>query len=369
MIGHSLKGLMARIGVRRDSELITGLQHAPVAPNFADAVTVTANVVDEGLVTLVQLEVSVDGGAATIGLMTPQGGDLYLGSIDPQPAGSLVEYRVTALDDDGDGSASDWNQYTVAAGTVDVVINEIHYNPIESGTDVTEFVELYNNGDVAAGLAGWTFAGFTFTFPAGATLAAGEYLVVAVDAAAFFATYGFLPDYEWEEGALSNSGESLVLGDAAGNERDRVDFDDGGDWPSAPDGNGPSLELVDPALDNNLAASWQASCVDGGTPRAANDDCGAVEAVERPLAFGLGAAWPNPFNPATTIAFRLAETGAANLRVFDILGREVAVLVDGRLAAGEHLAVFDAAGLASGVYVARLQAGARVDATRLLPVK
>jgi hypothetical protein len=349
--------------------LITSVLRDPVAPSFDELVTVTATVIDEGAVTLVQLEVLVDGLPVGIDPMLPLGGDLFEGSIAAQPAGSLVEYRVLALDDDSDSAVSDWFSYSVAAGTVDIVINEIHYNGPEAGTDVTEFVELYNNGGATVDLEGWSFTGFTFTFPAGVLLAPGEYLVVAVDAAAFFAFYGFLPDFEWESGALSNGGELLLLSDAWGNVMDSVEYDDGGAWPNEPDGFGPSLELIDPSLDNALASSWQASHVDGGTPRAANSQPIAVEALEQPAVFSLGAAWPNPFNPVTNLRFQLPETAPASLRVYDLMGREVAVLASGILAGGEHHLSFDATGLASGVYIARLQSGTYSAATRLLLVK
>lgn len=66
---------------------------------------------------------------------------------------------------------------------------------------------------------------------------------------------------------------------------------------------------------------------------------------------------PNPFNPATEIAFSLAAAGSARLSVHDLAGREVAVLVDGPLGAGEHRLTWRPEGLASGIYLYRLAAG------------
>ena len=67
--------------------------------------------------------------------------------------------------------------------------------------------------------------------------------------------------------------------------------------------------------------------------------------------------FPNPFNPVTEIAYDLAKAGRVSLRVFDLLGREVAVLKDGFAEAGSHHVTFDGSGLASGIYFARLDAG------------
>ncbi|MER3524967.1 MAG: hypothetical protein C4326_13190 [Ignavibacteria bacterium] len=63
---------------------------------------------------------------------------------------------------------------------------------------------------------------------------------------------------------------------------------------------------------------------------------------------------PNPFNPATTICFSLPHREYVTLKVFDLLGREVATLVDGELNPGVHSLVFDAKDLPSGVYFYRL---------------
>jgi hypothetical protein len=66
--------------------------------------------------------------------------------------------------------------------------------------------------------------------------------------------------------------------------------------------------------------------------------------------------YPNPFNPATTIEFTLAERGNVTLKVFDMLGREVATLVDGELNAGVlYKETFDASKLSSGIYIYRLK--------------
>ncbi len=74
----------------------------------------------------------------------------------------------------------------------------------------------------------------------------------------------------------------------------------------------------------------------------------------------LDAAYPNPFNPSTVIGYRLAEIGQTRLTVYDLLGREVAVLVDGVMPAGDHSVTFNAAGLPSGMYLIRLQADGRL---------
>ena len=82
-----------------------------------------------------------------------------------------------------------------------------------------------------------------------------------------------------------------------------------------------------------------------------------------PDRYALHAAYPNPFNPATTIRFSTPGRGAVRLPVYDMLGREVAVLVDRTFSAGQHTVTFDASGLPNGVLLYRLEAG-EFEATR-----
>ena len=75
-----------------------------------------------------------------------------------------------------------------------------------------------------------------------------------------------------------------------------------------------------------------------------------------PVAYALGQNYPNPFNPTTAVSFQLPVVSEVRLAVYDVLGREVAVLVNERKTPGRYEARFDASGLASGVYLYRLQA-------------
>lgn len=85
-----------------------------------------------------------------------------------------------------------------------------------------------------------------------------------------------------------------------------------------------------------------------------------------PNGFRLEQNYPNPFNPSTTIGFELGTTADVRLVVYDVLGREVQVLVDGRLAPGEHAVRFEAAHLPSGVYLYRLEVDGRRETRSML---
>ena len=89
-----------------------------------------------------------------------------------------------------------------------------------------------------------------------------------------------------------------------------------------------------------------------------------------PEKFTLLQNFPNPFNPSTVIQFTVPSNGRAVLKVFNILGQEVATLFDGVAAAGEyHQATFDASRLASGIYFSRLEFGGMMQVKKLLLMK
>ena len=87
---------------------------------------------------------------------------------------------------------------------------------------------------------------------------------------------------------------------------------------------------------------------------------------EYPTAFALAQNYPNPFNPTTVVRYQLPVVSDVKLVVYELLGREVIVLVNERRDAGSYEVKFDGAGLASGVYLYRLQAGDFVLTRKLL---
>jgi hypothetical protein len=102
----------------------------------------------------------------------------------------------------------------------------------------------------------------------------------------------------------------------------------------------------------------------------------SVRASKQPGSFNLEQNYPNPFNPATKIQFTIvsAQSGSASggnrqlttVKVYDVLGREVATLVNEVKEPGTYTVEFDASSLASGVYFYRLQAGTFVETKKLL---
>lgn len=110
------------------------------------------------------------------------------------------------------------------------------------------------------------------------------------------------------------------------------------------------------------------------TPYMGADEAGPLTGVALtgealPFTFGLEQNFPNPFNPGTVITYSVPVEGQVSLRVYDLLGRAVAILVDQRQAAGQHTVRFDGIGLSSGTYIYRLSSGDRTESRRMQLLK
>lgn len=109
-------------------------------------------------------------------------------------------------------------------------------------------------------------------------------------------------------------------------------------------------------------------------PRTANIERGQVTPNEvefdtQPLTFGLDQNYPNPFNPSTSISFTLSETGNASLKIYNMLGQEIATLTNSRLTAGSYTFSFDASQLSSGMYIYQLRAENQTVTKRMTLIK
>ncbi len=180
----------------------------------------------------------------------------FTGGLVPE---TTYYFRSRAANAAGIAWAPESGSFTTGAVLPDaVVINEFHYKPADK-TSLEEFIELHNPGDSDADLSGWTLSdAVSYTFPAGTSITAGGYLVVAEAPAVIQAKYGVPALGPWN-GKLNSTGERIDLRDAGNVLRDRVDYGVGFPWPTGPDGAGNSAELIHPSLDNDLGGSWRAS--------------------------------------------------------------------------------------------------------------
>ena len=154
----------------------------------------------------------------------------------------------------------------VIPDVVNLVINEIMYN--SPGTD-EEWIELYNNSDQAINLENYNIcdndASHThIIIPAGYSIEPYDFFTISI---ATGGAFPFTPDYDGTGNfALNNGGDAVRVWNPSYILVDIVNYDDYTPWPTEPDGDGPTLSLIHPDLDNSLPESWAASNQDIGTP-------------------------------------------------------------------------------------------------------
>ncbi|MGI9244940.1 MAG: lamin tail domain-containing protein, partial [Verrucomicrobiales bacterium] len=145
-----------------------------------------------------------------------------------------------------------------------VIISEIHYHPDAPGL---EFLELVNLSPSPINLDGWSVGGIGFDFPPGISMAPGEVLLLVEGSDAAATAPAGIRKLTFP-GKLSNGGERLRLRDPDEVTVDEVSYDDTSPWPTAADGDGPSLERITNSAYANDSVNWRASTQAGGTPGA-----------------------------------------------------------------------------------------------------
>ncbi|MBN2009516.1 lamin tail domain-containing protein [candidate division KSB1 bacterium] len=165
---------------------------------------------------------------------------------------------------DPDGSRADIGAFYYKSGDQPfVIINEIHYNPANG--DDYEFIELLNAGASALQLENFELTGGVhFKFPANSKIAPDEYIIITANVANYKSQAGQV--FQWNDERLSDSWADIRLLDDNGRTIDFVSYSKANGWPSSANGNGPSLELRAPDLENIYTANWRASYENGGTP-------------------------------------------------------------------------------------------------------
>ncbi len=124
--------------------------------------------------------------------------------------------------------------------------------------------------------------------------------------------------------------------------------------------------LIQDAMNRKSSGAGAAGSASAGENSGNTKD---IAPSDKPAKTTLKANYPNPFNPTTTIRYRLAKSGHVRLTVYDVLGRRIATLVDANQQKGAHQVTFKASQLSSGVYFYRLRSGNKVFVKKMLVMK
>ncbi len=361
---------------------ISEITHTPENPIPTDDVAITARITDDGDITKAICFFSVNSGPEDSLDMFDDGthgdgsaGDDIWGAIIPeQPAGSNVLYYLV-VEDDGAHSETTWTYaYFVTTGDTidgDLVVNEIMYNPASPmGDSYFEFIELYNRSSSAIDASDWIIKDDndfnSYTIPFGTEIAAGGYLVIAANPdtiESFYGITGVLGPIGFQ---LNNTGDAVRVYDDEGTLMDFVYFGNSDPWPSEPNGDGPSLSLVDPSSDNNDPSNWEAGG-GYGSPGAVNTE--VEETDSKPTQFAIAEISPNPFNSAFSIDFSISKDCEIQINMYDINGRYIEEIFNGRTSSGGHSLDVDMSGYPTGIYLIHLDYGSGTIVKKALLVK
>ncbi len=275
--------------------------------------------------------------------------------------------------------------YNSSAGSNEnsIVINEINYSS-ENTFDPGDWVELHNHCDSTVDISNWTFLdgddSHVFTIPSYTMLLPDEYLVICRDSVQFKSIFPYVDKVIGNMGfGFSSSGELLRLRDATPERAyiDTVLYDDQAPWPTEPDGEGPTLALKNPHLDNTMAENWAAS-FGHGTPGMINDVYTGIERVGEssllPDQVALNQNYPNPFNSSTKLNFSLPEDSFVSIKIVDMAGRYIATVIEGQTQAGRHETEWNGLSdhnlpIESGIYFCQLRAGSESITIKMILLK
>ncbi len=312
--------------------------------------------------------------------------DGVYGAIVPfQENGSHVKYYIRASNADAlilSPRKAEHEFYDYIVGSLpgtSIVINEINYNSADNEFDPDDWVELYNPTSETISIGLWEFKDenddHVFTIAEDVSLAPDQYLVLCKDGAAFTALFPDVSNYVGDLGfGLSGGGELIRLFDSSGVLVDAVEYDDSDPWPEEPDGNGPTLELINPNVDNALAENWSASS-GYGSPGSLNSSYMSNEdEVLTSTEFILNNNYPNPFNPVTTISYKLPQAALVRMTIYDLLGRQVKSLLHEYQTPGYKSLQWNATNdlgrpVAAGVYLYMIHAGEFTQTKKMVLMK
>lgn len=285
------------------------------------------------------------------------GDGVYGASVSVGSSG--IQYYIYAENQDAAAFSprrAEYEFYTIETSG-ELVINEFMASNKATAADqdgeFDDWVELYNNSDSAIDLTGYFLSDDAddltkWTFPE-TTIDAGGYLIIWIDSD------------EEQEGLhanfkLSASGEAIYLSNPAGVVINDIIY---------------STQQTDVSTGRTPNGTGS---FDKMTPTFAKSNDGSVLSIDEknttlPKQVQLEQNYPNPFNPITTIRFSLNESGNVSLQIFNVLGEQVATLVNGQLEAGTHNFQWQAGDFACGVYFYRLSTGSFSVTKRMILMK
>jgi spore coat protein H len=292
--------------------------------------------------------------------------------------GNDIRLLDPKFDDVLNYTISEFSEVTLP--THPIVINEVNYNSAD-WLDSGDWIELYNNSAIAVDVSNWHFrddnSDHDFVIPEGTEIEANGYLVIAQDQSLFDAVFSDVGNivYGFDFG-LGGNGDTVQILDENEVFVDAVEYEDSGDWPNSADGEGKTMELIYPELDNNDADSWDAS-LNNGTPGAQNSvyEIGnEAYSVSNKMTSKI---YPMPYvmnkeRSSLTIEFAMPKAGNVEISVYNIKGQKMFTSGEMKYEKGVQkysLASFQKKNISTGIYFYKIKTDFGRVAERFLILK
>lgn len=238
-----------------------------------------------------------------------------------------------------------------STSVIPLVINEINYNS-DAERPTGDWIELYNPNPFSVDVSNWQISddddAHEFHFAPGTIIDPEGFLLIARERADFQAVYPGLP---LTPGALdfglSSNGDQVRLFDHTGALQDSVSYSPDFPWPSLANGEGPTLELIAPTLDNTLAENWS-NVNPWGSPGAPN--VLSTRAEESSTSSSLNfTCYPNPSNGSINLSLD-SEGGQVEIRIYNKRGQYLGTLLRRNLAGGHFEQALSLSTFPAGTY-------------------
>ena len=260
-----------------------------------------------------------------------------------------------------------------------IVITEINYNSADE-FDTGDWVEFYNKTNATIDLAGWKFKdnnnSHIYNFENNVIIEPKSFFIVSKDPLKIKSKFSNLRNIygpfdfglgKDDEIRLYNRSDQLV---------DSIQYQSRHPWPIEADGDGATLELINPLLDNSKYSSWVAS-KENGTPGykfSSSENLSITDEILTPKEIHLLQSYPNPFNSTLTIPIEVSSSEPIILLITNILGQEIKRFDLNKLPFGKNKILWkmnagDGKEISSGIYIIYLKTSSNFQSQKILYLK
>ena len=236
---------------------------------------------------------------------------------------------------------------------LNIVINEINYKSSDDFNS-NDWVELYNPNSYAVDISNWIFSDDNdaniYEFPENTIIQEESYLVIVKDIDDFSDSFAEISNYVGEfDFGLSSSSDAVRLFNSEMVIQDEVYYTSSFPWPNLGNGDGYTLELISPSLDNSLPENWtnfneHGSPNEVNSPTANTNSIGQISSV----------LWPNPVGNSLNITLNIKYLDNYTIELYDLKGVNLKEIFRGTLDLGDSNIFYGTDNLSSGVYLIKI---------------